>query len=345
MRRPFILLFVLMVLIIGGGGFLLVTRSGGGGGNLPFGPGRAETTPTATTEPRVGVVEARIEIQAGTFITNTELFGLGIRQIPQRDLDTETMFTNLSDVQNKVAVRSIPPGIVRREDFTEPGLSQNIPTPGPDEAVRAKAYPLQVDNLSGVADQVRPGDFVDVVATLLTQRRVYVPTALEENIIRFTVEQESFLTTKTIVQNAEVLRILRPARRVAAEGTPEAGDEVQAEGEPGRGSPQTDESGRPAGTQGQDNAGETITQGSWTLVLALTDQEAELIEFAQASRQFAGGENNATRLSLVLRGSGDRQAETTAGASMDIVINQIGLPLPEPMPAAPLNGSPIQIVP
>lgn len=339
MRRPVILiLLVLIVLIVGGGGFLLATRGGGGSGRLTLPGQRAETTPTATTEPRVGVVEARIEIQAGTFITNTELFGLSIRQIPQRELDTETMFTNLNDVQNKVAVRTINPGIVRRDDLTEPGLSQNIPTPGPDENVRPKAYPLAVDSLSGVADQIRPGDFVDVVATFITQRRVYVPISVDADTLRFNVEQEQFLTTKTIVQNAEVLRILRPARRAAGEGTPEAGNEVQPEGEPGR--TQVDESGRPVRAAQDQGPAETITVGTWMLVLALTDQEAELVEFAQASRQFAGTES-AARLSLVLRGSGDREIEQTVGSSLEILVNQIGLPLPEPQPAAPIRGAPI----
>jgi pilus assembly protein CpaB len=57
-------------------------------------------------------------------------------------------------------------------------------------------------------------------------------------------------------------------------------------------------------------------------VLAINDQEAELMEFAIASE---------AHLVLVLRGAGDTGYEPTIGATFDLLIDEFGLPLPQPL--------------
>jgi pilus assembly protein CpaB len=163
-----------------------------------------------------------------------------------------------------------------------------------------------VNNLSGVADQIGVNDFVDVVAT-------------------FSVE--TFFTTKTIIQRAQVLQIVRPAVPAAsAEG---AGTSPTETIPPPQSSslPQVDASGQPI-TGGQVVEGgtggvSTLTQGFWMVVLGLTDQEIELLEFALQSN---------ARIVLALRGADDILIEETIGATLDILVREFGLPLPRPLP-------------
>jgi pilus assembly protein CpaB len=56
--------------------------------------------------------------------------------------------------------------------------------------------------------------------------------------------------------------------------------------------------------------------------MAINDQEAEYIEFARASD---------ARVTLVLRGANDDQLEETTGASLDLLVTDLGLPVPEPL--------------
>jgi pilus assembly protein CpaB len=64
----------------------------------------------------------------------------------------------------------------------------------------------------------------------------------------------------------------------------------------------------------------------------VTDQEAEIIKFSRE-------QNNA--LTLVLRGRGDTATETTIGATIDLLVSQYGLPVPDP--AAPAFFAPNEL--
>jgi pilus assembly protein CpaB len=66
--------------------------------------------------------------------------------------------------------------------------------------------------------------------------------------------------------------------------------------------------------------------------LAVTDQQAEIIKL---SREQGNG------ITLVLRGRGDSAVENTVGATIDLLVSQFGLPLPNPV--APALFSPNQL--
>lgn len=277
--------------------------------------------PTPTEDPGVEVVFARVEIPANTIISDTTV--LELQRIPSEEYNAraDEYFRSVAEVQGKLTTNVIGfNSPVEQSDVTDPGLSQQIPTAEPDSP-RPKAYAFQTNSLSGVADQIKPGDFVDVVATFLIPRRVSYPTgsSLQEqagqtvNVIERELQDPSFSSTKTIVQQAQVLRIVRPP--APTEGTP--GPE-----QPPEGVPETDETGQPV-NQATQEGGTTITQGSWLLVLAVNDQEAELIEFAL---------NTEANISLVLRGAGDTDFEPTIGATFDLLVSEFGVPLPEPLP-------------
>lgn len=274
-----------------------------------------------TADPGVDVVIAQADIPANQVISDTQL--LSTENVPTEEYNANRAqyFTSINEVIGQLVVNPIPSGQrLERRDLTEAGLSQQI-QPAEEGRPADKALAFRVDSLSGVADQIKPGDNVDVVATFRVPRRIVVPGSFSQDATGAQTDNSTFetvelLSSKTIVQRAQVLRIVRPA-------APQEGE--AAEGGQPQPTPTVEvgPDGAPVGSgtaQGQ-QPGNTVTNGQWLLVLAVNDQEAELIEYARASD---------SRLSLVLRGSGDTAVEQTVGASLDLLIAEFGVPLPQP---------------
>jgi pilus assembly protein CpaB len=300
-RGALLFLLIGLIVIIGGLAAFLILRGDGTEMTTSQTP---ETPPPPTKVPLVPVVQARVDLEANTLLNDQTV--LKVVEVPVTEFDKAQEFSKINDVIGKLLINPVPAGRpIRRADLRDPGLAQRIPTPEPGQP-RVKAYPLFVNNLSGVADQIGVNDFVDVVAT-------------------FSVE--TFFTTKTIIQRAQVLQIVRPAVPAAsAEG---AGTSPTETIPPPQSSslPQVDASGQPI-TGGQVVEGgtggvSTLTQGFWMVVLGLTDQEIELLEFALQSN---------ARIVLALRGADDILIEETIGATLDILVREFGLPLPRPLP-------------
>src|SRR6476659_3523416 len=174
--------------------------------------------PTPTVEIKKKIVVARIDIPANTILTDTETF-LGVIDIPESEFKASPgqYYESPNDLLNKQTVRQINFNErITHSDITEPGLSILIPTAQPNQP-RPKAVPVQVDNLSGVADQVRPGDFVDILTAIEIQRTIIRPGFGENNQITFKEEQITGKSVKTLIQNVQVLQVLKPA---VPEGTP-----------------------------------------------------------------------------------------------------------------------------
>jgi pilus assembly protein CpaB len=308
-RGVIVILIIGLILVIGAAALFFLLQQPGGGGLV----GVAQPTPALPTEvPEVEIVRARVDIPANTLIADTTL--LDVITIPQTEFDPDQNFSRTGEIVGKLTTRPFRANeFIVKAGLTEPGLSQQIPTAEPDRA-RDKAYPFIVNNLSGVADRIVPGDFVDVVATFSVPRRESYPNITEEGLVRL-LNDLTFNSTKTIVQRAQVLQIVRPP--VATDATPEPGVAPES------GSlPQVDASGQPI-EPGSGQASGAITAGAWTLLLALNDQEVELMEFALASN---------ARMVLVLRGAGDTDFEPTIGATLDLLISEFGLPLPYNQP-------------
>lgn len=323
MRRGGVLILLIgLILIVGAVALFLFLQPTGGGG---VGGQAAPTGQALPTEPpSVEIVRARVDIPANTVISDSITL-LEVVTIPQTEFNTDEHLSTVSEAEGRLTLRPFRANEpLVRSALSDPGLSQQIPTAEPDRA-SDKAYPFVVNNLTGVADQIKPGDFVDVVATFNVVRpvstltgRQFDPNQNQEGLppgqtVTNALADQTLRSTKTIVQRAQVLRIVRPPSDL--EPTPEG----QAAPEP----PAVDASGQPIG-QPSDSAamGGVVVPGTWTLVLAINDQEAELMEFAIASQ---------ARLVLVLRGAGDTAFEPTIGVTMDLLIDEFGLPLPQPL--------------
>jgi pilus assembly protein CpaB len=312
--RLFLILGVVIAAIAAVLIFVLLQQQPTVDGNPPL-------QPTAVTTREV--VAALVDIPNNTVLTETETF-LTVRNIPEAEYEANAnqYFTSFGELVNKLTLRPIAANEpITRDAVTDAGLSLQIPTAAPNEP-RPKAYPFQVNNLTGVADQIKPGDFVDVIGSFSVTQPFLRPGVDEQGQPTIKEQEVTGQTTKTLVQNVQVLQIQRP--QPAPEGTP------TPEGAPAEGPPQTDASGQPigqGGTQGQVSAANSLRPGNWVLILAVTDQEAEVIKYSL--EQGVG-------VTLVLRGRDDTAVETTTGATLDLLISQFGLPLPQPVaPSTP----------
>lgn len=167
-----------------------------------------------------------------------------------------------------------------------------------------KAIALQVDPVTGLNFLVQPGDRIDIV--LAEKVTVLQPTTDTANLPparqRFETVPglEAQRTVKTILQNKRVLYVNRLTT-------------VQTVTSQASASPAP--AGQPAQTTQQ-------TVGTAIIVFAGTDQDAEAIKFAQQDNSEFGF------LTVVIRNTQDTAIEKTTGLTLDRLVTQYGLVLP-----------------
>jgi Flp pilus assembly protein CpaB len=162
-----------------------------------------------------------------------------------------------------------------------------------------KAIAFQVDRVTGLDFLILPGDRIDVIV----RQQVSVLQATADTINnpagtqRFEVVAglEGASTVKTVLQNKRVLYVSQAREVLGAEPTP---------------APDGGEAAPPA----------AIT--SVIIVFAGTDQDAELIKFAQNDVETVGP------LTAVLRSRDDDVAEATTGLTLQLLIETYGVPIP-----------------
>jgi pilus assembly protein CpaB len=162
-----------------------------------------------------------------------------------------------------------------------------------------KAIALQVDRTTGIDFLVQPGNVVDVV--LATDVQVLQPTSDSTDANpRFepVTGLENARTVKTVLQQKRVLYVSQSRQAVAA-----ARASASA-------------SAAPAANQ-QQALPETVI-----IVIAGTDQDAELLRFAQKNQT----ENGV--LGVTIRSTEDTADETTTGITIDLLVRDYGVPVP-----------------
>ncbi len=295
MRRKSTLFIVLGVLLLLAAGGVAAMSLAPGGSNL-----LATAPAEQTVDPPVPVVVAQLDLPKGTLIDAPEEF-LSISEVPASQFDANTQFNDLEALRDMVTISDVKAGdTLRKSTVREAGLSQKIPEAA-DGQPSLKAFPVQVNSLSGVADLIQPGDFVDVLASFPLDVTTFYPDG--EGGLQEKTSQQG--TTKSLLQDIEVLDVVRPevpaAEGEQAEPTPEAPAE---NGE----------------TQPENSSAEnTLKAGNWIIVVAVTDQEAEILRFTI---------NHGVNLTTILRRAGDHTTERTVGATLQLLIEEYGLPAP-----------------
>ena len=161
-----------------------------------------------------------------------------------------------------------------------------------------KAIAFQVDRVTGLDFLILPGDRIDVIV----RQQVSVLQATADTINnpagtqRFEVVAglEGASTVKTVLQNKRVLYVSQAREVLGAEPTPAPDGE----------------------------AAPPAAISSVIIVFAGTDQDAELIKFAQNDVETVGP------LTAVLRSRDDDVAEATTGLTLQLLIQTYGVPIP-----------------
>lgn len=311
MRRGSSSLFIIV-------GLFLLLAAGAAGVLLLYSPAEGILANTAgqlppTTEPMVPVVEALIDIEEGTVITSTEgLLKMG--EVPSSQFLEDVNLVSFEDARNMIATSTLKAGEpVRKDSLRKAGLAQKIPAPKPGEP-EVKAFPVQVNSLSGVADLVQPGDFVDVVGAFNLDVVTIRPVGIEEedgkNKFVMTDQTTNEGAAKVMLQDVEVLDVIKPAPVTEDENGEEPTPEPQ---------PETPSNGDQTAPPKPVTNANTLNQGNWIIVIAVTNQEAEVLRFAL---------DRGIGITTLLRRAGDHATERTVGATMRVLVDNYGMPMP-----------------
>ncbi len=200
-----------------------------------------------------------------------------------------TALVDVSQVGSRPALVAVPQGGQVSQETV--GFGQGVGCISCQLEAGEKAIAFQVDRTTGLNFLVQQGDHIDVVVSEQIPALMAPPG-------------DSLRTVKTVLQNKRVLYVsLTNVKSAQATPTPSEGESQPA----------------PAGQQ------PIIT--SVFIVFAGNDQDAEIIKFAQLNEQeMTGGSGS---LTAVIRSSGDNVTEKTTGMTIDRLIADHGLIVPD----------------
>lgn len=299
-------------------GLFLLLAAGAAGVLMFYSPSEANSIFAApqvqmppTPVPLVPRVKAELDIQSGTVFTTTDGL-LTSEMVPETEFIADVHLSSVEDARDMVATGAITANDpVRKDQLRKAGLAQKIPAPQNGEDP-VKAFPIQVDSLSGVADLIQPGDFVDVLASFSLDVATFTPgapTTGETGTTTTVIERPTNEgTTKVLLQDVEVLDVIKPA-------PPEASAEGETE-QPQPDAPPSQDGQAPTAPV---TAANTLRTGNWIIVIAVSNQEAEVLRFAL---------DRGVGITTILRRAGDHTTERTVGATMRILVDNFGMPMP-----------------
>jgi len=256
-------------------------------------------TATPTPEAKIQVIIAKDDIPSYTLVKETDLTTSEINA----SLVTTDTVTNANTVIGQVLKRPYRANAqINASDVSEPGISLVL-----TKGQRGLTLPIQEkDNFGG---QLNDNDVVDI----LWSRNFEVVQAIIGADGKPVEHIAELPTTKKLLDNIKVIRVIH---LVVGPKNAESSGPVQA--------PQTESSAdqaqsQQAQTQANQNLYAEDAPPSAVLVLAVTDQQAEVIKFAR--------ENGI--VSLTLRAKDDTDVERTTGITDKIMNEDYGVVLPE----------------
>lgn len=274
----------------------------------------AASVPTAI--PMVSVAVVNRDIPAYTMLDSTNVATI--------DMEASTVpsgtTTAPAAVFGKMTLVPLAKGQpVRQDQLTETGFS-NILAKG------ERAFSLAVPEKSTFGNAVTENDYVDLIWSVNIAYDYLKPSG--DPAAPGTVETRYITSTKTLLQNVHVLRVIELAQDVPAG---QAQQQAQA----------TSTDGQPVSTGPAPVASSMYMADApyrSVLVIGLTDQQAEIVTYARMN----GSIDLALRSSALQKDEtgavikdgagnevrGDKDLETTTGITIDTLIKQYGVPGP-----------------
>jgi Flp pilus assembly protein CpaB len=305
----------------GGGGTALTPGTGPG---QPVAPGTvvvvtptiAFATPTLPPD-QISVVVAQRAIPQGSILTAEDLKTI---PRPRAEVDAVNDVTDIAQAVNRInLVPYNPEQPLRKRELVDGGFSSYMKQLVQDKRLEPgkKAFAYVTNEISAAAGLISENDLVDVVATYVFERRDTSAAPSGVSTVQNSVILE--LTTKTILQNVRVLKVIRLEKGLQQITVPRPTDTPIP---PGEGTPLA--TGAIAPPPGTPTPVPTLPPFSESgvgfpnnivLVLAVTDQEAEVLKFTREARyaRSASIQSNIQRLIVnptVAAGGGDAFQQT-----------------------------------
>ncbi|MBN1485123.1 MAG: Flp pilus assembly protein CpaB [Chloroflexia bacterium] len=296
---------LLLLLVLVGAGYLYLSGYFGEtpGGGLEV---------TATPVPTMRIVVPNRNVQAETVLKPSYVEeNFGYKDVLENEVpsDKDIVIVQKGQLYNKVSrVPLDADQYMRQDQFADASLSYLIPE-------GKRAFPVLVDRYSGVMGEIVPQDFVDVVLSgpiELHYPRAYPPEydAMNRPPIEIAPTSMIMNSVKTLIQDVEVLQVtVLSVTQQPIEGRPTP-------------------TPLPEGAEAPEEEGPLPTR--WVVILAVDDQQAEILQFAVAERM---------GLQLILRPRGDHNLVATRGITTWILIESYGLPVPQAVPYEVTPGS------
>lgn len=296
-RRTMLLLGGVLAIIAFFVLYLGLSGGGGGGQRVP---------PTATPEPVMKVVAAAKDIPSFTVVKAEDITIKEVRvsevisgsiagPAPGADPDT-------GKVIGQVLGRAyIADSQILEEDVLPPGISQALQK-------NERAFTIAVQEINNFGGQVFDNDTVDVLWT----RTFEVTTNLVGPDGKTIQVVKPLPTTRKLLDNIKILRVIplrqggnaRKKNTGPVNATPQQGQNVDPE---------------VARLEALQGLYDPKAPPSAAFILALTDQQAEVVKFAREQGI----------LDLTLRAKDDTDVERTTGITDKILIEDYGMPEPE----------------
>ncbi len=292
MRRrrttPYVVALFLIVLLLVAGYIWLYFQ----GQSLTGRPGSTVgVTPVPTTVPKVRILVANRTIPANTLLTAELVSQWFTARERERtpEMGEDVIGSERQLIGHVTLVEIQPDALLHTSQFTPATLAHRIPQ-------GRRAMPLKVDPFSGVVGKLKAGDYVDIVFSgylELHYPQAFPPSPEEPPVFLGPV---SLLAVKTILQDIQILEVV-PITSSAAMGT-----------------------ARPQPTPSEGAAGPTgVVPVEWILILAVTNEEAEVLRFIQ---------DQGMSYQLLLRASGDHTTVATRGVTTSILVQTYNVPIP-----------------
>ena len=245
----------------------------------------------ATAAPGTIAVVATVDVPLGTVVT-ADMVKNQVVTVASRDT---TAYGDVSLVIGKTARRGIFAGAqILQADF---GVGGAV-TVGVPKGLRG--FAISVDELSGVGNIIRAGDFVDVVITLSEDA---IPVAVTQVGVPDWQLQSGYkpLTVKVplLLQNIQVLGTIDAVSRATTSG---GGGSIGTGG--GKATPAPVATPAPA-----------LTGLPKLIILAVTAAQAEALVFARTTG----------KIDLILRGAGDAETVATDGVVLRSLFDRYGV--------------------
>jgi Flp pilus assembly protein CpaB len=272
--------------------------------------GNVDNTATVPQTTLVPVAVVSMDVPAYTILDAANL--------TTTDVEASTVATNTTSsaamVTGKMTLVPLSKGQpVRTDQLTQTGFS-NILAKG------ERAFALAVPERSTFGNAVTENDRIDLLWTTMLEYDSQHPA--EGGQVRY--EKTVYTSTKTLLQNVHVMRVIQ-LRQTPPAGQNQQGQQVE----------------QTAATTAAVNTAAMYAPDapvSTVLVLGVTDQQAEVIKFARengtvdltlrSSALQKDDQGNVVKDEAGKEVRGDQDIEKTTGISINILIDQYGLPIP-----------------